>query len=74
MDQAAGRIRGTVLCLLIAPNAPHAPLFVPQKYRDPYASLPHDQASFFGMIANIDENMGKLEQTLIRQACETTRL
>ena len=49
----------------IAPNAPHAPLFVPQKYRDPYANLPHDQASFFGMIANIDENMGKLEQMLI---------
>ena len=49
----------------IAPNAPHAPLFVPQKYRDPYAGLPRDQASFFGMIANIDENMGKLEQMLI---------
>jgi len=49
----------------LALNAPHAPLFVPQKYRDPYASLPRDQASFFGMIANIDENMGKLEQMLI---------
>src|SRR5688572_699390 len=49
----------------IAPNAPHSPLFVPQQYRDPYANLPHDQASFFAMIANIDENMGKLEQTLI---------
>ena len=51
----------------IAPNAAHWPLFVPQKYRDPYASLPHDQASFFGMIANIDENMGKLEQMLIEE-------
>ena len=51
----------------IAPNAPHAPLFVPQKYRQPYASLPATQASFFGMIANIDENMGKLEQMLIEQ-------
>jgi arylsulfatase A-like enzyme len=49
----------------LALNAPHAPLFVPQQYRDPYAGLPHDQASFFGMIANIDENMGKLEQTLV---------
>jgi len=49
----------------LALNAPHAPLFVPQRYRDPYAGLPHDQASFFGMIANIDENMGKLEQTLV---------
>ena len=51
----------------ITPNTPHAPLFVPQKYRDPYSSLPHDQASFFGMIANIDENMGKLEQMLIQE-------
>jgi arylsulfatase A-like enzyme len=50
----------------IAPNTPHAPLFVPQKYRVPYASLPRNQASFFGMIANIDENMGKLEQMLIQ--------
>jgi arylsulfatase A-like enzyme len=25
------------------------------------------QASFFGMIANIDENMGKLEQMLISE-------
>ncbi len=51
----------------IAPNAPHSPLFVPQQYRDPYAGLPHEQASFYGMIANIDENMGKLEQMLIEQ-------
>jgi len=51
----------------ITPNAPHLPLFVPQKYRSPYASLPHKQASFFGMIANIDENMGKLEQMLIQE-------
>ena len=51
----------------IAPNAPHGPLFVPQEYRDPYAGLPHEQASFYGMIANIDENMGKLEQMLIQE-------
>jgi arylsulfatase len=51
----------------IAPNAPHWPLFVPQKYREPYANLPATQASFFGMVANVDENMGKLEQMLIRQ-------
>jgi arylsulfatase A-like enzyme len=58
-------VSGEPFFAYITPNAPHAPLFVPQKYRDPYASLPHDQASFFGMIANIDENMGRLEQTLV---------
>ena len=51
----------------IAPNAPHWPLFVPQQYRDPYTSLPHDQASFYGMIANIDENIGKLEEMLVQE-------
>jgi arylsulfatase A-like enzyme len=51
----------------LAPNAAHWPYFVPQQYRQPYASLPAEQASFFGMIANIDENMGKLEQMLIQE-------
>jgi arylsulfatase len=51
----------------IAPNAPHAPLFVPQEFREPYAGLPATQASFFGMIANIDENMGRLEQMLVEE-------
>ncbi len=45
-------------------NAPHGPLFVPQKYRDLYKDQPRGVASFFGMIANIDENMGKLEAML----------
>jgi arylsulfatase A-like enzyme len=51
----------------IAPNAPHSPLFVPPQYRVPYAGLPATQASFFGMIANIDENMGRLEQMLSQE-------
>lgn len=44
--------------------AAHAPLFVPQKYRDLYKDQKPDVASFFGMIANIDENMGRLETFL----------
>ncbi|MBI2948053.1 MAG: arylsulfatase [Verrucomicrobia bacterium] len=48
----------------IAPNAPHGPLFVPQKYRDLYPGQPRNVASFFGMIANIDENLGKLDDFL----------
>jgi len=42
-------------------NAAHSPLFVPDKYREPYRGQPRNVASFFGMIANIDENMGKLD-------------
>ena len=45
-------------------NAAHGPLFVPDQYREPYRDLPRPLASFFGMIANIDENVGKLEAFL----------
>jgi arylsulfatase len=45
-------------------NAAHAPLFVPDKYREPYRKLDHNLASFYAMIANIDENMGRLEDFL----------
>lgn len=48
----------------IATNAPHGPLFVPDRYRAPYRHLPRNVASFFGMLANIDENLGKLEAML----------
>ena len=49
----------------ISTNAPHGPLWVPDEYRRPYLpGLEWHEASFFGMIANIDENMGKLERFL----------
>src|SRR5262245_27904748 len=43
----------------LATNAPHGPLFVPDRYRAMYANLPPQLASFYGMIANLDENAGK---------------
>ncbi len=45
-------------------NAPHPPLFVPQRYREQYKGQPPPIASFFGMIANIDENIGKFDAFL----------
>jgi arylsulfatase A-like enzyme len=47
----------------LATNAPHGPLFVPAKYREPYekTGMAPNVARFFGMLANIDENMGKLD-------------
>ena len=45
-------------------NSAHWPWFVPDKYREPYRDLRADLASYFGMIANIDENVGRLEQML----------
>jgi arylsulfatase A-like enzyme len=47
-------------------NAPHSPLFVDDKYREPYRDLPRPLQSFFGMIANLDENVGKLEELLTK--------
>ena len=52
----------------IATNAPHGPLWVPDQYRQPYhKDVSANEASFFGMIANIDENLGRLEKFLIRK-------
>lgn len=46
----------------LAPNAMHAPHIVPDKYAAPYLDLgiPEERAKFYGMIANFDENMGRL--------------
>jgi len=54
------------LCYL-APNAPHGPFWVADKYKQPYKHLAPDVAGFFGMIANLDENIGKLE-AMLRQS------
>ena len=48
----------------LAPNAPHGPLLVGPEWRAPYASQPPAVAAFFGMIANIDHNMARLDAFL----------
>lgn len=46
----------------LATNAPHAPYNVDPKYAEPYLKqgVPQPMANFYGMIANIDENIGRL--------------
>ena len=46
----------------LATNAMHSPHIVPERYAAPYreAGLPEERARFYGMIANCDENMGRL--------------
>ena len=45
----------------IATNAPHAPLDCPPEYEKLYAGkVPPNVAKFYGMIANIDDNVGRL--------------
>ena len=48
---------------IIATNAPHTPLNVEPRHVEPYrGTTPHeDRARFYGMIANIDENFGRLQ-------------
>ncbi len=49
----------------IAPNAPHGPFHVPQKYIDMYKDnedIPNP--NFYGMITNIDDNLGVLRNKL----------
>ncbi|MCY4511274.1 MAG: arylsulfatase [Acidobacteria bacterium] len=43
-------------------NAPHSPYLVPDAYREPYAArgLSDRDARIYGMIANIDDNVGRL--------------
>ncbi|WP_437203949.1 arylsulfatase [Planctomicrobium sp. SH664] len=50
----------------VAYNTPHSPHQVPDREYDAYASqgLPHVLAAFFGMCANIDENVGRMLDTL----------
>lgn len=49
----------------IPTNAPHSPYQVPEQYANLYrGKVPEDRACFYGMITNIDENVGKLRRWL----------
>jgi len=48
--------------LYLPTNAPHGPLWVADKYKRPYQGK--GSAGFFGMIANLDENIGRLDEFL----------
>jgi arylsulfatase len=60
MEQAKNH--GPFFCYLPY-NAAHAPLSCPPKFKEPYVGkVPEagDVATYFGMVANIDENVGRL--------------
>ncbi len=48
----------------ISTNAPHGPMHAPQEDSAPYQQLGVATANFFGMIANIDRNVGRLREFL----------
>lgn len=51
----------------ISTNAPHGPMHAPPAAAAPYSNLPTNVANFFGMIANVDENVGRLRAFLDRE-------
>lgn len=50
----------------LSTNAPHGPFLVAESYQQPYldAGVAPTMAKFYGMITNIDENMGRLRAFL----------
>jgi len=55
----------------IATNAPHAPYNVDNSYSDQYrGKVPDYRANFYGMITNIDENVGILRAKLSKLGIE----
>lgn len=50
----------------LSTNSPHGPFHVPQKYIDLYNDNPKiTNPNFYGMITNVDENLGILREKLV---------
>jgi arylsulfatase A-like enzyme len=60
------RNKGENFFCYIPTNAPHTPLNVEDKYIDLYRGrIPENRARFYGMITNIDDNVGMLRNKLM---------
>jgi arylsulfatase A-like enzyme len=60
------RSKGKPFFVYLATNAPHSPYRVPERYERHYLALgvPQPMATFYGMIENIDDNIGRLLEWL----------
>lgn len=59
------KAEGKPFLAYIATNAPHGPMHSPKKFSEPYSQIDNvGLRNFFGMIANIDDNVGRLRQFL----------
>lgn len=55
----------------IATNAPHGPFHIEEKYVEPYRDNPDiPNPNFYGMIANFDDNLGRLRAMLKTKGLE----
>ncbi len=63
--------QGKPFFVYLPTNAPHRPHVCPPSYSEPYTEgKARPAAAFYGMIANIDENVGKLREHLKRRGLE----
>ena len=56
--------------LYIPTNAPHTPLELPSEYEKPFAALDATTRKVYGMVKNLDDNVGRLLATLARSGLE----
>ncbi len=61
---AAQKKAGKPFFAYISTNAPHGPMHSPESFSTPYGHPDTKLANFFGMIANIDDNLGRLRSFL----------
>ncbi|MCW5981083.1 MAG: arylsulfatase [Bryobacteraceae bacterium] len=62
---AAAAGEGKPFFCYLSTNAPHAPMWSPEPYAKPYLGIKGlEEPGFYGMIANIDDNIGRLERFL----------
>jgi len=69
-QHAAGRPFFAYICT----NAPHGPMHAPEAYSEPYQANGTHVANFLGMIANIDDNVGKLRRFLADEGLDKNTL
>ncbi len=60
----ARAVAGEPFFVYLPTNAPHGPHWVADGYQEPYRG--RGPAAFFGMLANLDENLGRLDEFLRR--------
>jgi len=63
--------RGQPFFCYLATNAPHGPYWAPARYEDMYRGIPGlRDPGFYGMITNIDDNLGRLMDFLRQSGLE----
>lgn len=55
-------------------SAVHAPLQVPEKYKEPYARLPGNQRTYAGMVTAMDEAVGQIVAAVAARGWRTNTL